>query len=269
MNFDSSVRIKSNEVHLWIAMDDQCNRSELLKQYHQLLNQSEKEQHQRFHFERHRNQYLITRALLRSTLSLYVPTVFPQDWCFYRNQYGKPYIQTDFIAEPLNFNLSHTQNMVVLAVTRHCEIGVDVEYTQRENNTIDIAESYFSSEETRALFQLDESLQHNRFFDLWTLKEAYIKACSMGLSIPLNAFSYHFPSEGKVAISFAAERNDHPDNWQFGQFDLPSSHKIAVAIQHQSKLKSNLSLSVKSIVPLETTSAQIPVNSLNNLKTSV
>lgn len=268
MSLPSYISIGNTDIHLWIAVDDQCSSKELLEKYHSLLNQRERERHQRFHFERDRNQYLVTRAVLRSVLSLYSPDISPEKWYFLENGYGKPYLPSSLTALPLSFNLSHTYNLVALAVTVENDIGVDVEDTLRDNNAIDIAESYFSSVETDDLFELDKALQQNRFFELWTLKEAYIKACGMGLSIPLNSFSYSFPAKEKIAISFSPERNDSPDNWQFRQFNLFNTYKIAIAIKTLSEMKNDLTLSIKSIVPLDTISTHPLPGNLEQFKTS-
>lgn len=225
------MQIQPHEIHLWLACDPQIAGEGLLAHYLALLSEAERAQQARFVFERHRHQYLVTRALLRSTLSLYAPDVDGRSWQFTTNAHGKPAIAAPGNPLTLRFNLSHSEGLIVLAITRDREVGVDVEWPQRSGEMLAIAERYFSPSEVRELFALPPQQRRSRFFDLWTLKEAYIKACGQGLAIPLEEFSYSFPAAGRVGISFAARRQDQPGEWQFWQLAPNADHKVALAIK--------------------------------------
>jgi phosphopantetheinyl transferase len=82
---------------------------------------------------------------------------------------------------------------------------------------LDIADHYFSAVESAALTALEPSWRHLRFFEYWTLKESYIKARGMGLSIPLDKFTFSYPCDCGVVLSVDAEFGDHPDRWAFWQ----------------------------------------------------
>lgn len=226
----NSIEIKENEIHLWYAHDEDIRDSNLLAEYLTLLSHEEHIQQQRFHFEKHRHQYLITRALLRSVLSLYINAIPPKAWKFKKNQYNKPYIANPQLPMALNFNLSHTEKMVVLAVTRDRDIGVDIEYLPRANVGLDIAMRYFSETEFQELCALPPESQKRRFFDLWTLKEAYIKARGMGLAIPLDQFSYSFPQPGEIQISFSQSLQDNSGSWRLWQFIPDETHIMGLAL---------------------------------------
>jgi len=245
------VNISDNEIHLWFAYDQDISDDGLLSKYHQLLNQEESTQQARFHFEKHRHQYLITRAMVRTVLSSYVNSISPEEWRFKKNKYGKPSISNKSLTMPLRFNLSHTDKLIIMAVTLDNEIGVDVEYLPRRGNPLDIAERFFSAKELEQLFQLPVEKRQERFFDLWTLKEAYIKACGMGLSIPLDHFSYSFSESGGISIDFVPERCDQPELWQFWQVNPNETHKISMALKRTSaELNNELSISMREFVPL-------------------
>lgn len=92
-------------------------------------------------------------------------------------------------SSPLRFNLSHTEGLVVLAVAE-TDVGVDVEWLDRPGRTVELADRYFAPAETAALRALPVDQQRDRFFDLWTLKESYIKARGLGLAIPLASFTF-------------------------------------------------------------------------------
>lgn len=244
------MKIATNEVHLWYARDEEITDNDLLTEYCNLLSEEERIQQQRFYFQRHRHQYLVTRALVRYVLSLYVDAISPDRWIFGKNEYNKPYIKNNSLQLPLNFNLSHTEKMIVLAVALENNIGVDVEFMLRRTAHLDIAERYFSKSEFQELRTLPIEQQKERFFDLWTLKEAYIKACGMGLAIPLDHFSYSFPGAGEVQILFDPNRDDHPRYWGFWQIKPNKTHVASLAVQSTNAASQHY-ISMREIVPLK------------------
>ncbi len=241
--------ISAHDVHLWFVYNDKINDAQLLALYHKLLNSAESTQQKRFYFEKHRHQYLLTRAMVRSVLSLYVNEISPENWEFTKNDYGKPFISNNELPIPLRFNISHTDELIVMAVTLDQEVGVDVEYLPRLGKMLDIASNFFSPSEVKQLLDLPTEKQINRFFDLWTLKEAYIKACGMGLSIPLDHFSYSFSQQGKISIDFKKERNDQPDCWQFWQIHPNNIHKISMAIKGADNSR-KYTIIMRELIPL-------------------
>lgn len=242
--------LSADEIHLWYVHDSAIHNSHLLSQYYALLSQEERLQHKRFYFDKDRHQYLITRALLRSVLSLYVNAIPPEKWRFEKNAYGKPAISKSLCSSPLCFNLSHTHNLVVMAVTLEHEIGVDVEYLPRLGKLLELASHFFSAVEVEQLLALPAEQQRDRFFDLWTLKEAYIKACGMGLSIPLDHFSFTFSEQGEIEINFGPERNDHPQYWRFWQIHPNETHKVSMALKGETT-HGSYSISMRKMIPFD------------------
>ncbi|ODS22993.1 hypothetical protein AB835_11150 [Candidatus Endobugula sertula] len=204
-----------------------------LERYQTLLSDDEKQRKQNLYFVHHQYQYLLSRALIRSVLSAYDSHVAPGDWRFVKNDYGKPAIDASISSLPLCFNLSHTKDMIVLAVTLEQSVGIDVESIRMENVSLDIARSFFSNVETEFLFALPEPDQRQHFFCLWTLKEAYIKARGMGLSIPLDQFSFLFSDKGGIDICFGSEICDTPKDWAFWQFSLVSEYLVSLALKKE------------------------------------
>ncbi len=96
---------------------------------------------------------------------------------------GKPKLKEN---ENIHFNISHSGNWVVCAFS-NLQVGVDVEKIRKVN--FEIARRFFSDEEVFRLFSLPENLQTEYFFDLWTLKESYLKAVGTGLTKPLKSFT--------------------------------------------------------------------------------
>ncbi|MEM7184494.1 MAG: 4'-phosphopantetheinyl transferase superfamily protein [Spirochaetota bacterium] len=225
------MHIAENEIHIWYSFDAEIQDEELLSLYHSTLAPNEAEQQRKFYFAADRHRYLITRALLRSTLSQYAPTIPAQEWYFQENEYGKPFIANESLPEPLHFNISHSKNAVVLAIARIEELGIDVEFMPRPTNFSDIAQNFFSPVEAEHLLSLPEDRQKRRFYDIWTLKEAYIKACGMGLSIPLDHFSFSFSSLEEITVGFVPERGDTPELWNFWQWMPSPEHLSSLAVK--------------------------------------
>jgi len=229
----AALNLNQDEIHLWFCRDREIVDNALLSRYYHQLDDAERKQQGRFYFEKHRHQYLVTRAIVRNTLSLYADDVSPEQWRFSLNKYGKPYISAPIVRQ-LQFNLSHASGMIVLAITKNKELGVDVECQLRGEKSLepaDIADRFFSPSEARDLRSLPMHEQVGRFYDLWTLKEAYIKACGKGLSIPLDKFGFRFPRSHSVDIEFSSEITDDPRSWKFWLLKATEEHKVALAIK--------------------------------------
>jgi 4'-phosphopantetheinyl transferase len=195
----------------------------LLRRYEALLDEAELRRMHAFRFERHRREYLVTRALVRTTLSRYREGA-PEAWRFRTNEYGRPALEDP---DGLYFNLTNHPTMVVCAVAGHLDVGVDVEPLDRADDILGVAPTVFSPVELRELGSLSGDARRDRALSLWTLKEAYIKARGMGLSLPLAGFSFRF-GEGHPEITFHDGISDDVDRWVFRILDL-AEHRIAVA----------------------------------------
>ncbi len=236
-----------DQVHIWVTIPESITDPNLINAYHRLMNEKEAAKQRRFHFERHRHQYLVTRALIRTTLSRYA-AVPPEGWQFVDNQYGRPEIDP-IHKEDIHFNLSHTDGLIVCAVVRGREIGVDVEDITRGGDLVAIADRFFSKQEVKDLHTVASEKQEDRFFDYWTLKESYIKARGMGLSIPLGEFSFHLSdSHDDISISIDPKQQDNPNRWLFRQWRFPDKHKIALCVEREPKPKIDISL--KQVIPM-------------------
>jgi len=225
------IPLGSGEIHLWLAFYDEIGDENLHAAYRELLAPAEREQEPRFYFARDRRRYLITRALVRTVLSRYAP-VDPAEWVFTTNAYGRPEIGNAEAADAnLSFNISHTHSLIVLGVTRGRALGVDVENFRAREVSLDIATHYFAPREVTALSSVPVHEQQYRFFEYWTFKEAYIKARGMGLSLPLDKFSFHYPDDRGVGIAIEPELADDPSRWQFWQYRPAADYLLAVCAE--------------------------------------
>ena len=238
---------RSSAIHLWCSFYSELEDEALLREYRTLLTESERQQELRFHFARDRRRYLVTRALVRTVLSRYAD-VAPAEWTFAVNDYGRPLIaNAAAAARQISFNVSHTDSLIILAVAQKHEIGVDVENTRVRAACIDIADRFFAPAEVSALHALPEARQHDRFFEYWTLKESYIKARSMGLSIPLDHFSFDL-LEDDIGLSIHPDQGDRPERWRFWQLEIGPGYLGALCAERVSQEVP--SLVVRKMVPL-------------------
>jgi 4'-phosphopantetheinyl transferase len=224
------LSLAADEVQVWYAFADQCSAPELQREYLSLLSPEELQRHARFAFDHLKAEYLLTRALCRIMLSHYA-AVDPAAWTFGSNSHGRPHLLGPAAGLGLGFNLSNTRSLVALAVARDThELGVDVEALDRRPAPIEIAHRYFSPAERAGLLALQGAAQHQRFFELWTLKEAYIKARGLGLSIPLDTFSMHLQN-GDIQVSFDERIGPHSGPWQFALHNLQGRHLLALCVR--------------------------------------
>ncbi len=214
------------EIHLWYVFPEQIQEVSLLNTYLSLLNSEERQKRIRFRFAQHQHQYLVTRALIRSVLSYYYPKK-PEDWQFTQNSYGKPEIVRDTDMPDLQFNLSHTEGVILCGIGLGRAIGVDVECETRNRDLEGIARRFFSSQESESLLKIvDPKLLRKRFLEYWVLKEAYVKARGLGLSLSLKEFSFEIEGEGSsLRLKFQGEQ---AQQWQFWLFEPRPNHYGAV-----------------------------------------
>lgn len=214
-------------VELWLAPLASHYDAAQLQEFETLLDAGERARWQRFRFPEDRLRFLVGRAFLRTVLATTLGHSDPAALQFVTTAHGKPEL-TGPDAGLLHFNLSHTDAMLVLATSRKFAVGVDVEALTRNVELLPIAQRYFAAHEYDELLRMDSSAQRERFFTLWTLKEAWLKACGLGLRVPLDSFSFDL-SGARPAIAFDHRHEASTQRWQFHVF-AHEEFRIALAI---------------------------------------
>lgn len=172
------------EVHVWqISASAETNFAELAK----TLSPEETNRASQFYWERDRRMYMKCRSALRHLIGLYTGQN-AASIRFRLGPQGKPSL-SDPSAEQLHFNASHSRDLALLAFTLDSEIGIDVEFMRGDIDFLDLAKTVFSAHEQAALLSCPATVRAKLFYELWTRKEACIKADGRGLSIPLEQFS--------------------------------------------------------------------------------
>lgn len=226
------LALRLGDIDIWVAVVGEAPDADLAAQFEQVLTGDERERHAKFVFEKDRRRYLVTRSLVRYVLSRYVP-IRPADWRFKVTAFGRPFIINPHPAvSGLTFNISHSDQVALLGVTREGRLGIDIEDLRR-NVPLDIAGSFFSSGEVRQLGSLPIASQPPRFLDFWTLKESYIKARGEGLSVPLDKFGFDLSGEGVLQAYFDASLKDLPVNWTFWQWRPTAESLAALCVENR------------------------------------
>jgi 4'-phosphopantetheinyl transferase len=222
------ISLPAGDIHLWFCFHGDSSSAKLTEACRTLLTPEDQSKHDRFHFARDRHRYLLTRTLVRSVLSRYAPVQAPA-WRFAEGRFGRPRIEAPIVEEAcgLDFNLSHTNGLIVMALARDIDLGVDAENVGRKA-ALEVADHFFSPSEAAALSALQPSLQAERFFELWTLKESYIKARGMGLQIPLDSFSFALDDSEGIEFALADPRDRTAQRWHFWQLQPTPEHLVAV-----------------------------------------
>lgn len=230
-------------IDLWYTHVEKATTPELLRLYREWMTSEELERGARFLFEPVREQFLVTRGLVRWVLSNYCD-VEPHEWVFEAGPHGKPSVLRPDTQRPV-FNISHTAGLIICGVSQAGPLGVDVECLERDKPFEELARRYFAPDEVDWFERTSPNERQQSFFRIWTLKEAYIKAVGKGLAIPLDSFQLVPPVAGQPSIRFS-DVNEPTHHWSFGQLQLGNRFQLAIA---SGTGQSHLSVNMRETIP--------------------
>lgn len=173
--------LQAHEVHVWSARLDISPA--VCACFYATLSDSERERAARLCFKRDQQRFVAAHGVLRALLGCYLDTP-PARLGYVYNTAGKPGLGPAF-AERLNFNLSHSGDLALIALAANVNVGVDVEAIHTHAEYADIAQLFFSRAEVEQLSRLPDAHYAAAFLRCWTRKEAYLKARGDGFTIPL------------------------------------------------------------------------------------
>jgi len=174
----------------------------------EILDPDERGRAERFHHSSDCARYVASHAALRIVLAHYAERD-PRHIHFVYGRYGKPAIDNDLGMPDIRFNLSHSGDLAVIAVSLASEVGIDIERIGTSRANMAIAERFFSPGEFAALQALPESDQVHGFFSCWTRKEAYVKGRGDGLSVSLSDFDVSLtPGEPPALLGSRIDPSD-------------------------------------------------------------
>ena len=229
--FSIPLPLPEQQVELWLLNHKNVSESDLVH-CKTLLSADELQRNNRLGKSDHRKRDIVCRGVLRQLLAYYL-SVSNDDLELSRTENGKPVMQNH--PRALQFNYSHSGDYIAYAFCKEPAIGVDIEYCRRNNNLAGIARRHFAEDEIKNLFALSATEQRRRFFELWTLKEAYIKARGEGIFIGLGNFSFEIDTyaANDIGINFISDSFDVPNNWQFYSTTPEPDYRVSVAVNLQ------------------------------------
>ena len=218
----------ARQVELWTASLELP--ADALERLEQSLSGEEKERAMRFRFEKHRNRFIAGRGLLRRILGSYLEAE-PGVLEFVFGPFGKPELGGAFAGSGLRFNLAHCEATAIIGVTRDARIGVDVERVRSMEDADELVARFFSPRESKAFAELQGSAKAAAFFNLWTRKEAWLKATGEGIGQNLNRVEVSFlPGEPARLKTLPANLGD-PKKWTLHSGEPARGFVAAVAVE--------------------------------------
>ena len=176
----------------------------------------------KFKFPEHKQKFVKRITWVKNILSSFI-SVPPSEIIFNYNKFGKPRIHP---TKNIDFNYSHSGDYVMLVVSTSHRVGCDIEFVDAKVEVANICEQFFSPSEVSAFRKYDKKNQHQIFFNLWSRKEAFIKAQGIGLSYGLSNFSV---DEGNMLYPDVYEANDK-NAYKVYSPELVEDYKTAVVI---------------------------------------
>lgn len=213
------LRIATAEAHVWLVPIDRVESDT------DLLSTTEQERATRLHHRRARLQYTATQCTLRRLLGRYLDAP-PQSVYLMRTSAGKPYVGPRHGID-VRFNVSHSGDWAMIAFALGQEVGVDLE-AHRPLNALALAQRFFCDTEARRLTKLEAAARQDQFFQLWTAKEALVKAMGSGIAGTLKRFDI-------VTIPRPQWRDLRgeigPDAWSLHPLPAPLDYSATLAVE--------------------------------------
>ena len=236
--------LAAGEVHVWSLPLDISQSS--LASVTEFLSPDERKRADRLRFEVHRNRFIVGRGLLRVIVGSYCDLP-PEKLRFNYGPNGKPELTpvqgARRAGSPLHFNLAHSEGVGVLAVTQTGPVGVDVEQVRRLPDFKELVSQFFSAREAAEFLELEREQQSAAFFNLWTRKEALLKATGEGIAHSLNRVEVSFlPGEPTRVLSLPIEPWAGRE-WSLVDLAISPSYAGALALPVRNVLVSQFQIS--------------------------
>jgi 4'-phosphopantetheinyl transferase len=218
-----TLTLASGEIHVWrVPLDHPSVSLGLLSTY---LSEEEAARAERFAFLRDKKHFIAGRGMLRVILGRYLGAT-RDSISIHESAHQKPYVPAHSSKPPLQFNLSHSHGLALLALALDCQVGIDIEKLRPEFATSKVAEQFFSRQEQKELLSLPPANRAQGFFNCWTRKEAYVKATGKGLQVPLASFDVSL-TPGRPPTLRAADS----DRWTLFSFCPAKGYSAAAAVE--------------------------------------
>jgi 4'-phosphopantetheinyl transferase len=219
-------RLDGSDVHVWVARLDLAPVQ--IHAFTSTLSADEMERARRFHFERDQNGFIAARGVLRAILGVYLG-VDPARLEFTYGRHGKPALADSGAEAGLSFNLSHSDDVALVALTRGRTIGVDLERMKPFVEVADVTRTIFSARELAEFWTLPPDDQQASFFNAWTRKEAFVKATGLGFSMSVKEVEVTFGPGEEAQLLRLNGSAGLAAQWTVRDLSAPDGFKAAFA----------------------------------------
>jgi len=222
------LELRSGEIHVWcVSLDQPASRFQELSQ---TLSPDEHTRAERFHFEKDRKHFVVSRGILRIILGSYLGAE-PGDLQFCYGKHGKPALAGISGNERICFNSSRSEGLALYAFTRDREVGVDIQYIHDLPEMDQIVEHFFSVKEREAFYALPEDKRKETFFKYWTRKESFIKAIGDGLFCPMDSFDVSLSTGDPAGLLMIGGDSNETSGWSVRDLKPASGFAAAFAVE--------------------------------------
>lgn len=226
------MNLPDDQVHVYLLSVAVLADSHVRVQLEACLEEGERQRYQQMRSREAAEQFLLGRAGLRQLLAFHHPGMNPEGLHFSSLPGGRPILLDDAgLPSGLSFNVTHVADTLAIALCRSAHVGIDLEAGRRAVDSDGIAARYFCSCEQEALMQCDGEARERYFLQLWTLKEASVKADGVGLAgfMGRRCFAIH---DGRLYYQLHDQPETRARHWQFRQYLLEGDQSLlALALQ--------------------------------------
>jgi 4'-phosphopantetheinyl transferase len=203
---------------------------DVVRALEELLDPAERRRADRFGTSGHRRRFVVGRGSLRTILAGYRDEP-PAKLVFRSGALGKPALAEDHGPAALQFNVSHAQEIELVAIARGRQVGIDLEQVRPIDDADRIVADLFSAYERSVYFGLAEEQKRYAFFRCWTRKESYLKATGQGLSFPLDGFDVSLAPGDPPRLLRVQGHGDEPARWGFQELGPAPGFVGVVAVE--------------------------------------
>lgn len=226
---DRNLVLTDNNVHIWRANLDLSETE--VERLESILSSDELTRANRFRFPQHRRRFIAARGILRRIIALYEQIEPNLSTLFEYSPLGKPRLSDLLGDRNLQFNISHSHELALYSFTRGDRIGIDLESERLHSDVIEIARRFFTNNEAAYLASLSEKQQISAFLQIWTAKEAYLKATGEGIANSLNKVEIAIDDALEVSLVAVGDNFSVAKNWLMQKVFLAEDYLATVAVE--------------------------------------
>ncbi len=223
-----NTRMGLNDIHVWRISLDQ--KPDVVNRFEQFLDKEERSRAFSYRFKNDKRRYIVRHGALKKILNKYLCTK-PGAIQFKYTRFGKPLLSSN---TSFHLNMTHSKEYAILAVARNRSIGIDLEYMLPVINMDSMMKSVLTDEEYEMISVFSPLHRFQAFYDLWTLKEAYLKATGDGINKICDVAVLFSMDCSSVSVVEKGNKK-RSDNFTFLQLDPAHGYTAGLAVEGNDK----------------------------------